>query len=206
MHTRAPIPSTSRRRWLQAVSALGAVSALSACGFKLRQAPQFAFSTIHLGTAAGSLIGQGLKRQLEGSGQVRVVPIAEAQVLLEVLAERRERTVVGLNANGEVREVTIRSRFRFRVRSHDDQELVPETELLREMDVSYAESQALAKDAEVEMLFKSMASDAVDQIMRRLAMIKRVTPLPGAAAAAAPTSGASQSVAPAAPAASGSGW
>jgi LPS-assembly lipoprotein len=106
-----------------------------------------------------------------------------------------------------VREVTIRSRFRFRVRSHDEQELVPETELLREMDVSYAEAQALAKDAEVEMLFRSMEADAVQQIMRRLAMIKNVAPLPGAApaAASATTSAGTAAPVPAKPA-SGSGW
>ena len=121
--------------------------------------------------------------------------------MLDLIQEQRERVVVGLNANGEVREVQIRSRFKFRVRSHDEQELVPETELLREMDVSYAEAQALAKDAEIDMLFRSMEQDAVQQIMRRLAMIKSVTPLPGAK----PTTAADAATAPAS-GASGSGW
>lgn len=199
-------PLAGRRGWLKAGLAVASASALSACGFKLRQAPNFAFHTIYLG-GGNSPVMQGLRRQLEGSGQVQVTEIARAQVLFDVLAEQRERVVVGLNANGEVREVTIRSRFRFRVRSHDEQELVPETELLREMDVSYAEAQALAKDAEVEMLFRSMEADAVQQIMRRLAMIKNVAPLPSAAPAAAaaspPALGAAS--APARPA-SGSGW
>lgn len=194
----------SRRTWLKLALGAASASALAGCGFKLRQAPTFAFSTIHLGTAPNSPIGQGLRRQLEGSGQVRVVPVAQAQVLLDVLGETRERVVVGLNANGEVREVQIRSRFKFRVRSHDEQELVPETELLREMDVSYAEAQALAKDAEIDMLFRSMETDAVQQVMRRLAMIKAVAPLPGAPAPA--VSDPAAKAAPAMPAASGSGW
>lgn len=183
-----------RRRWLGGLLVAGGALALTGCGFKLKQAPQFAFRTIHLGTAAGSNIGSSLRRQLEGSKQVRVVPVAEAELLLDVLSEQRERVVVGLNANGEVRELQIRSRFRFRVRSHDELDLVPETELLREMDVSYAEAQALAKDAEVEMLFKSMEADTVQQIVRRLAMIKHVNPMPGAVAV------------PAQAAASKSGW
>ena len=191
----------SRRQCLRLALAGGSAAVLAGCGFHLRQAPQFAFSTIHLGTAANSPIGLSLRRQLEGSKQVRVTGVAEAQVMLDVIQEQRERVVVGLNANGEVREVQIRSRFKFRVRSHDEQELVPETELLREMDVSYAEAQALAKDAEIDMLFRSMEQDAVQQIMRRLAMIKAVAPLPGAKSATA----ADAATAPAS-GASGSGW
>ena len=197
----SPFAPLSRRQCLQLALAGGSAAVLAGCGFHLRQAPQFAFSTIHLGTAANSPIGLSLRRQLEGSKQVRVTGVAEAQVMLDVIQEQRERVVVGLNANGEVREVQIRSRFKFRVRSHDEQELVPETELLREMDVSYAEAQALAKDAEIDMLFRSMEQDAVQQIMRRLAMIKSVTPLPGAKSAAA----ADAATAPAS-GASGSGW
>ena len=191
----------SRRQCLRLALAGGSAAVLAGCGFQLRQAPHFAFNTIHLGTAANSPIGLSLRRQLEGSKQVRVTGVSEAQVMLDVIQEQRERVVVGLNANGEVREVQIRSRFKFRVRSHDEQELVPETELLREMDVSYAEAQALAKDAEIDMLFRSMEQDAVQQIMRRLAMIKSVTPLPGAKPAAA----ADAATAPAS-GASGSGW
>ena len=198
----SPAASGSRRQWLRLALAGGSAAVLAGCGFHLRRAPQFAFSTIHLGTAPSSPIGLSLRRQLEGSKQVRVTGVAEAQVLLDVIQEQRERVVVGLNANGEVREVQIRSRFKFRVRSHDEQELVPETELLREMDVSYAEAQALAKDAEIDMLFRSMEQDAVQQIMRRLAMIKAVTPLPGSAPAAPAPAAAS---APAG-SASGAGW
>lgn len=197
----SPFAPLSRRQCLQLALAGGSAAVLAGCGFHLRQAPQFAFSTIHLGTAANSPIGLSLRRQLEGSKQVRVTGVAEAQVMLDVIQEQRERVVVGLNANGEVREVQIRSRFKFRVRSHDEQELVPETELLREMDVSYAEAQALAKDAEIDMLFRSMEQDAVQQIMRRLAMIKAVAPLPGAKSATA----ADAATAPAS-GASGSGW
>ena len=197
----SPFAPLSRRQCLRLALAGGSAAVLAGCGFHLRQAPHFAFSTIRLGTAANSPIGLSLRRQLEGSKQVRVTGVAEAQVLLDVIQEQRERVVVGLNANGEVREVQIRSRFKFRVRSHDEQELVPETELLREMDVSYAEAQALAKDAEIDMLFRSMEQDAVQQIMRRLAMIKSVAPLPGAKSSTA----ADAASAPAA-GASGSGW
>jgi hypothetical protein len=52
-----------------------------------------------------------------------------------------------------------------------------------------------------------MEADAVQQIMRRLAMIKNVAPLPGAApaAASATTSAGTAAPVPAKPA-SGSGW
>ena len=194
-----------QRRLVLAAATTAATLTLGACGFKLREAPEFAFSTLYLAAGESSPLGNELRRNLESTGKVKVFrdgkSINDVDVILDLQQEQRERVVVGLNANGEVREVQIRSRFKFRVRSHDEQELVPETELLREMDVSYAEAQALAKDAEIDMLFRSMEQDAVQQIMLRLAMIKAVAPLPGAKSATA----ADAATAPAS-GASGSGW
>ena len=196
MHTPAhPLSAAprTRRHWLQALTAAGTAAALSGCGFKLRQAPNFAFKTLFMVTAVNSPLALQLRRQLEGSGQVKVVEQpGQAQVWLEVPLEQRERAVVGLNTNGEVRELQIRYRVRFRMRAADGRELIEESEVLREMDVSYSETQALAKEAEIDMLYKSMQSDVVNQMMRRLALVRDVGELPEAAAGAASAASAAR--------------
>ena len=150
---------------------------LAACGFQLRQAPDFAFKTIVLAMPANSSLTVELRRQLEGTGRLTVLaPGAagadKADVVLQSAGERRERTVVSVTAAGEVREFQLRIRFSFSLRTPDGRELLPASEILRQIDQSYSESAALSKEQEALMLYQSMQSDIVQQVMRRLATIK----------------------------------
>lgn len=52
------------------------------------------------------------------------------------------------------------------------QELIAPTELLQTRDVSYNETQALAKEAEEALLMRNMQSDMVQQLLRRLAAVR----------------------------------
>ena len=150
--------------------------ALAGCGFKLRQAPHFVFSTIYIGAAPNSSFGNELKRSIASSDSVRVVGEAArmdtAQVVLDVLADQREKVVVGLNASGQVREFQLRTRFKFKLRTPQGKELIPETELLQQRDISFNESAVLAKESEESLLYRDMQTDLVQQLMRRLAAVK----------------------------------
>jgi LPS-assembly lipoprotein len=156
--------------------AMCVVLALAACGFQLRQAPHFAFSTIYIGSAPTSSLGNELKRSIAFSDGLTVVAdaarIDTAQVVLDVLADQREKVVVGLTASGQVREFQLRTRFRFKLRTPAGKELIPETELLQQRDISFNESAVLAKESEENLLYRDMQSDLVQQLMRRLAAIK----------------------------------
>jgi LPS-assembly lipoprotein len=169
----------SRRLALQRFASYGAAAAsaalLPACGFQLRQAPNLPFSVMYAGFAESSSLGQELKRSLEASG-VRVISdnreLDAAQVILEIMQDQREKTVVGVNASGQVREFQLRIRFKFRLRGKDGKELVPETELLQQRDISFNESGALAKESEEALIYRSMQSDIVQQALRRLSSVK----------------------------------
>ena len=60
----------------------------------------------------------------------------------------------------------------FRLRTPAGQELIAPTELLQTRDVSYNETQALAKEAEEALLMRNMQSDMVQQLLRRLAAVR----------------------------------
>jgi LPS-assembly lipoprotein len=150
--------------------------ALAGCGFQLRQAPSFAFKTIYIGSAPGSSLGNELKRSI-ASDSVKVVDAPtpdSAQVILDVLTDQREKVVVGLSASGQVREFQLRTRLRFKLRTPQGKELIPETELLLQRDISYNESAALGKESEETLLYRDMQSDLVQQLMRRLAAVKTI--------------------------------
>ena len=97
--------------------------------------------------------------------------IAKADVILDVTTERREKVVVSRNSSGQVREFQLRLRFGFKLRTPQDKELIPTTEILQQRDISFNESAVLAKESEEALLYREMQSDIVQQIMRRLAAV-----------------------------------
>ncbi len=162
-----------RRRLLALSAAVLAASGLAGCGFELRQAPVFAFKTIVV--PGNSVIARQLRRSLPLGGNLQVLPPerrAEAEAVLEILSENQERAVLSTNASGQVRELQLRLRVRFRLVTPDGRELLPPTELLQYRDISYNETAALAKEGEEQLLFRDMQGDIVQQILRRLAAVK----------------------------------
>lgn len=164
----------TRRHWL----ALSTVLALPGCGFALRGAPKFAFESLRVQGSEGTPIARELQQTLSDAG-VRVYssrlpasPEGETgEVVLTVLTDQRERSVVGQTAAGQVRELQLRTRFRFRLATAQGAQLLDETELLLERDISYTETAALAKEAEEALQYRDMQRDITQQVMRRLAAV-----------------------------------
>lgn len=163
-----------RRLLLLPVAAAG----LGACGFELRKAPDFAFHTLFIGTPDSSPLVLQLKRNLAASGKVEVIAdpkrLNEADAIFDLLQESRERVVVGMNAAGQVTEMELRLRVRFRLRTPQGKELIPSTELLQRRAISYSETIALAKEAEENLLNRDMVADTAQQLMRRFAAVKEL--------------------------------
>jgi LPS-assembly lipoprotein len=150
---------------------------MAGCGYRLRGAPEFAFSTLFIVAPAGSALARELHRTLESSGgrlkvlrDAAALPTADA--VLDLLSEQNERAVVGLTPSGQVRELQLRLRVRFRLRTPQGDELIPESEILQARDISYSETIALAKEAEENLLVRNMQTDIVQQLLRRLAAVK----------------------------------
>ncbi|MFM9902329.1 MAG: LPS assembly lipoprotein LptE [Polaromonas sp.] len=159
------------------VSTLGSV-VLGGCGFALRKAPDFAFTTLFTGLPESSPLGVELRRSLQSSGKVQVITdprrLSEAQVILDVLADQREKVVLSLNASGQVRENQLRIRFRFKLRTLAGKALIPESEITQQRDITFNESAALSKESEEALLYRDMQSDIVQQLVRRLAAVPGV--------------------------------
>jgi LPS-assembly lipoprotein len=162
-----------RRRALLSLAAT--TTLIAGCGFQLRKAPDFAFKSIYVGGTPSAGFAKELKRTVASNGTVTVVetPTA-AQVVLEVLNEQREKVVVGLNASGQVREFELRIRLRFKLRTPDGKELISDSEIVQQQDISFNESAALAKESEEQLLYRSMQTDIVQQLMRRLAAVRTI--------------------------------
>lgn len=147
---------------------------LAGCGFKLRGAQSFAFQTLAINPNPGGPLALELRRSFAPA--VRVLAqgeaLSQAQVVLDILQEQREKAAVGLSSSGQVREFQLRIRLKFRVRNAAGDELTPVTELMQQRDMSFSETAVLAKEAEEVLLYRDMQSDMVQQLMRRLEAIK----------------------------------
>ena len=84
--------------------------------------------------------------------------------------------ILSLSSSGRVREKSLRYRYSYRITDNKGRDLVlPDTvELNREL--TYADSDVLAKTQEEDLLWRDMENDLVQQLMRRLAAVKPVTP------------------------------
>jgi LPS-assembly lipoprotein len=149
---------------------------LSACGFQLRGSngqASLPFKTIYIGVAESSPLGIELKRYIRASGDTVVVnDPKEAQAIIAVLGESREKATLSLNTQGRIREYSLYYKLRFRVHDNAGKELLEPTEIILKRDISFNESQVIAKEKEEEMLYRDMQSDLVQQILRRLAALK----------------------------------
>jgi LPS-assembly lipoprotein len=172
-----PAAFPARRAFAAGMAGL-ALLGLAGCGFQLRQAPNFAFKSIYTAVAPNSVLGSELKRNLAAVGSVELITDAtrlkEAEVILDILQEQRQKIVVGMNAAGQVREFQLRLTFRFRLRTPQGKELIPETEMVQQRDISFNESAVLAKETEEGLLYRSMQTDIVQQLLRRLAAVKEL--------------------------------
>ena len=148
-------------------------AALAGCGFAPRREPELQFRSLGLaGFKPDSPLAAEIRRQLARTKAVFVEDFNKAEVVLEAKRDSRDKTVVVSTSAGQVREWQLQLRLDYLLRTPAGEILLPFTELRLTRDMNYTESAALAKEQEEAQLYRSMQSDAVAQVMRRLAAIR----------------------------------
>ena len=146
---------------------------LSGCGFQLRGTAQLPFDTVYIQAAPNSPLALQLKRSIEAGTGTRVTDKAgDAQVVLQILSELREKTILSLSGGGRVSEYLLRYRVSFRLTDRLNHEHIPANEIVLRRDYTYNDDQTLAKEGEEAALYQSMQTDAVYQLLRRLQATK----------------------------------
>ncbi len=166
------------RAFRSAVARLAAglvlAGALASCGFHLRGEAHYDFETLYLNSPASQPLTTDLRRSLEGAGSAKLVPAADqAQVILDVVSVENNKQILSLSGGGKVAEFLLTKRILFRVRDSAGNDWLPTAELLVRRTYTYNDTEALAKEAQEQRLWREMQDDAVVQIVRRLQSAKK---------------------------------
>jgi LPS-assembly lipoprotein len=158
-------------------AALALALLLSSCGFQLRGTATLPFDTLYMPSSAGGGIALDLKRNIQSGTRTTVVDDPKkAEAILEFPQEIREKQILSLGATGRVREYKLLYRVGFRVHDGKGGEFLPVSTVQITRDISFNDTDVLAKETEEQQLYRDMQFDMVQQIMRRLAAAQPAKP------------------------------
>ena len=158
-----------RRLFLAAMPAVLAAG----CGFQLRRIEGMPFASLYVDAAPGSVVAQRIRNALVSNKTTRLAPtVAEAEAVLHIRQEERTKVILSLSGAGRVTEYRLGLRLTYSVRGRDERiwAAAETVELIRDM--TYDDSQLLAKGAEEQLLYRDMEDMAALRIMRRLQNLK----------------------------------
>lgn len=154
---------------------LGALT--TGCGFQLRGSYSLPYESIYVAGADYNLIVASMKRAIRNTGGTRLAESKDdAQAIFLPAGEKRETRILSLSSSGRVREKRLIYTYSYRVVDRKGLDLVLPVSVELARDVSYADSDVLAKTQEEDLLWRDMESDLVQQLMRRLAATKPAKP------------------------------
>jgi LPS-assembly lipoprotein len=146
---------------------------LAGCGFHLRGEANLPFSTIYLNITNDGQFEADMKRAITTGSKTQVVDKpTEAQAILQGGPGTREKVILSLSSAGRVSAYTLRYHFAYRVHDAKNHDFIPQTEIVLTREMTYSDTQVLAKETEEQVNYRDMQHDMVQQVMRRLAAAK----------------------------------
>jgi len=154
-------------------------AALAGCGFHLRgtASGNLPYRTMYISLPETAEVNVWLQRYIRASGSTEIVDDAKnAEAIFQQLGDSRQKTILSVNAQGRVRSYRLQMTYTFRIVNPKGKVLVPNNEVSLSRDITYDDSNVLAKDIEEGLLWRDMNNDLVSQIMRRLSIVTPKNP------------------------------
>jgi len=152
---------------------------LAGCGFHLRGAQSAAlpYKSLYIALPETAEVRIWLGRYIRATGGTELVDDGKAaEAIFQQLADRRQKMILSVNAQGRILEYRLQLIYRFRIVNAKGQELVAPNEIELTRDITYDDSSVLAKDTEESLVWRDINNDLVNQILRRLSTVKPKDP------------------------------
>lgn len=152
---------------------------LAGCGFQLRRYDGVPFATMYIEAAPGNAVAQRLRTLLTAGGRTRLVATAaEADAVLQLTRDERSKNILSLSGAGRVTEYRLGLLVSYSVVGRDARVLAETETIELARDLTYDDSQLLAKGAEETLLYRDMDENAAMRILRRLQALRPVNGAP----------------------------
>lgn len=149
---------------------------LSGCGFKLRAPVELAFKKVAVLGYPFDQVVRELKLTLRESDHIDVVDsIDQADAVIDILETVRDDEIVSVSALGRAQDYEYILAVRYRICGPKAKDCDAADTLEIRRDMTYSESQILAKQNEEQFLWRNMSKEMVRLILLRLGSFK---PLP----------------------------
>jgi LPS-assembly lipoprotein len=152
--------------------------ALSACGFQLRGQQDYAFKRLAIVGGSPEMVAR-LERLVEGGSDTVVVKSTETPDAILLLSGGNGIKTLSLNAQGVVEEYELDYVLNYSLAGADGTVLIPTSVIELNRALTYSDQFTLAKGIEAQTLYRDMQFDAVDQLTRRMAVVRSLHPAPG---------------------------
>ena len=161
------------RPLFQLLAMLFTAMMLAGCSFHLRGQANMPFDTLYLDAAnPNTPFTKELRRTL-GLNKVKLASTAkQADVVLNIMSETPDKQILSLSGSGRVNEFQLFYRVSVRAYDLNKQKWIPAEEFVMRRDFPYDDNNVLAMEAEENLLYQSMRTDLVQQIVRRLSRSK----------------------------------
>lgn len=149
--------------------------ALSACGFQLRGSYNLPWETLHIsGLPENNELYFQIKRGVESGSLTKISTDAkQASASLAILRNEQLKSILSLSGKGLVREFQLTRTFVYRVVDAQGKELLPQSQIILQRDMTFDDERIFAKEAEEAIIWREMQQDLVQQLLRRLAASSR---------------------------------
>lgn len=155
----------NRRLFLAAIPSVLATG----CGFKLRRFEGIPFASLYIDAPHGGAVAERIRSALTSSKQTRLAASAgEAEAVLVLGQETRSKVILSLSGAGRVTEYRLGLQLTYRVNDKDGRTLAAPEVIELTRDITYDDTQVLAKAAEEQLLYRDMEDGATRWILRRL--------------------------------------
>lgn len=145
-----------------------AIVTLAGCGFHLRGAVDLPFKTVYVDGGGYPDIKAAMENALRTGSGVEVLPGPEkAEVVVNILGAGNEKRILSLGGTGKVREYQLIYRLSFSATYNGKPSIAPQ-QIELQRDMTYDDTQVLAKQQEEALLYQNMKDDAIFQLLRRL--------------------------------------
>jgi LPS-assembly lipoprotein len=146
---------------------------LSSCGFRLRGQAAIPYKSLFVETSGYSAFANDLERAILSGSETKIAQNrGDAQAVLKIVGESKQKIILSLSTGGKVRQFELRYQVAYRLTDIAGQDLAPPGEILLRREMSYDDTLVLAKESEEAILYRDMAIDAVQQMLRRLSVAK----------------------------------